>query len=214
MKIPKVKADFRRMKILELLLLAKNVLVASRSHPALQGGRPEFLPSDEALSQSIDNLNASYTAALSGDRDKKKIRERDQNILIGQLNIFAHYYETAAAQNHDFILNTGFAEAPAIKNTHKGFLQAPTPPQLKHGPYPGSIIAKTGRVQYARSYEMHLTEADPTIEGNWRFQGMHYKSSEMPITGLEGGRVYSFRVRAVGPDDKGPWSPPSTLRSM
>jgi hypothetical protein len=207
------KGGFKRRKIPELLVFAQNVLECYRKHPALQGPKPDFLPTDVAVEQAITSLGASYAAGLGGDRDSKKQRNLDLDVLVGHLETLAHFYETAGVQNPALLLNTGFEAAPVPKSAVQRALEAVALVTLTHGTHPGIVYAKVPRVRYAKGYEVYYTEGDPTVEENWKFQATHYTSS-MEIGGLEGGKIYSFKIRAANSAGKGPFSPIGTIRAL
>jgi hypothetical protein len=213
-KQPKLKVDFTHAKVPELIIGAEAVLGPWINHPAIQEPRPSFLPTPDQLKQAIDELRRTYNAALKRDQDQIKLRDRAAEALKVHLYAIAHFYETGAVTDPRFLINTGFEELPPPTSSSNAMLEAPSILSLKHGQFPGVIIAKASRTHGAGSYEMHIAEGDPTVESNWKYQGVHMHCSAMEMKDLEGGKVYSFRVRAIGPKGAGPWSPPGTLRAL
>jgi hypothetical protein len=209
----KLSKNFKRKKIPDLLVLAEGVLERSKTHPALQGARPEFLPID-TLPAAIVSLRTSYSGALGGSFDMKKQRDRDLDALSAQLTTLATYYETAGVHNPDYLLNTGFEEAAVQKKGIVRPLEAVSSLDLWHGSHPGLVYAKVPQVPQAKGYEIYFTDSDPTVEQNWKFQGTHFTCSKMEVGGLDGGKVYSFKIRAANKNDKGPFSPVGTIRAL
>lgn len=62
----------------------------------------------------------------------------------------------------------------------------------------------------AKSYEVQ-SSPDPVTVSSWSHLGVAAKSKET-FGGLPSGAICFFRVRAIGPNDKGPWSDPAMKR--
>lgn len=214
MKVVKVSAAFSRYRDGNLLLFAENVLAAFIANTALTELYPPSVASIAELRQAIDAFRIGYTAALSKGTDRIAIRNERRVDLVRVLTTMAHQVETLAVKTPSVIVNSGFeASRPYGSSSHHGGVDAPRL-SLKHGDFPGIIIASSPQVQRAVSLEMQITEGDPSNQEGWKFQGVHTKASRMEIGNLESGKVYWFRARGHGAAGPGPWSDPVCLRAL
>ena len=215
MKPPKVKVDFSRMADPAFIVYSGSVVTGLTNDSAALQNAPSFVPSLATITQQAGSFRDAYMAALKHDLDKIALRKECRTVLETSLYTLAHYLETAAINDPHLLDGTGFEVRRASGgSTSKGPVPAPDYLSLRHGPFPGMVIGKTNPVPGARSFEVHFTGGDPTIEANWSYQGVHPLSSAMEMTGFEGGALLSFRVRAICSNGYGPWSPVASLRVL
>jgi hypothetical protein len=206
----KYKPFSPRTKIPELLVRAEVAAARWKANPITNGPLPPGVPTGDLVTGQIEKLRGSNQSALRKDQDWIRQREADKKALLDSLARMAKFYESIGVYDPAV---TGF-DLVLPRSSNNGAPPMPSMLALVHGKHPGVIIAKTSFCPYARTWELQITDGDPTVEANWGLAGMFFHSSDMEVTGKEGGKIYSFRVRASGPGGTSPWSPISTIRVL
>jgi len=214
MATQKLRASYSGWKDGDLLLHAENVHASLTENPELKDLWPAAVPFTPELKVAIDTFREAFTAALRRDLDKIALRKANRAELVTILSTMARQLETLAVNNPHLIMKSGFdTRRPYGSNAVHVALGAPVI-SLKHGDFPGDITGRTPRMKGAGSFEMHSNEGDPSNEAGWKPQGVFIRASRMEMKGLEGGKVYWFRARAIGTKGVGPWSDPISLRAL
>jgi hypothetical protein len=177
---------------------------------------PSCVPTPPDLKTSFDTFRESNQAAQSG-----------HHLHIAQRNDLRLKYNSEFTDVRDFVLLAARKDPSLIVKTQMDLWKtsaatvvsqtrsfAPKNLSLKHGPDHGLIIASTASVPKAKSFELHMCEADPTVEENWKFLATYPRCSKMEVRNLQPGKLYYFRVRAVLPTGYGPWSANATLMAI
>ncbi|MBK7555695.1 MAG: fibronectin type III domain-containing protein [Flavobacteriales bacterium] len=73
----------------------------------------------------------------------------------------------------------------------------------------GVIDLRWKSVKGRMFYEAQINDVDINVEVNWK-PLKNLSDNMYKVTGLESGKAFSFRVRAVGAAGPGPWSDPAT----
>ena len=89
--------------------------------------------------------------------------------------------------------------------------EAPAQVKVLRGPVSGSILIRASRVAKAASYDVQVTAADPTVEGNWNDAGVYKNCRRIEVLGLTPMKTYSVRMRALGAAGYGPWTPVTSV---
>ena len=196
----------------DLLAKGGTVLNALSTHPVYQVALPTFVPTLAILKDAIDKYQEAFNAAVNRDRMKIALRKAARAEFIVILDKIARYMEMAVGDDTNLLLNTGFdiTREYASANAYST-LSSPSNFSVTQGDHRGSMTAKASRIQGAASYEAHVAEGDPTVEANWNFLAVYVRPGEMLITDREPGKLYSFRLRAIGVSGVGPWSTPVSL---
>ena len=171
---------------------------------------------------SFAQLEASYIAfrdALhaSANRDRAKIAERDatRETLTTLLKNLAPYLEVVAQGDTKKLLGTGYdlRKDPA-HGSGSGPLSAPTNFTLKRSDISGTLLLHATGVSGAASYEVDIADTDPTAESAWRDAGTYATCSHIKISGLNPGKVYWLRIRAIGSGGPGAWTDTVSLMAV
>ena len=118
--------------------------------------------------------------------------------LTGQLEQLARNLKMTPSVTDAMLAPTGFDMRQPISRTGAP-VDAPRNVRLKTTGTTGEVQVLCESVNRAKSYQVRFTE-DPNTGTS--------SDGGMIIQGLERGRDYRARGRAVGPDEPGPWSHP------
>ncbi|MBJ6726677.1 fibronectin type III domain-containing protein [Geomesophilobacter sediminis] len=203
--------DFSSLKDKDFLFSARALLAALACHEAFTGNVPPYVPSIADLGESIDLYQTAFDAAANRDSVKVQLRKVARRRVAEHIKKMAKHVELVCAGDVMKLRLSGFALA---KQSTKG--QAPANLtamvlEIKRGHLSGTLLIRSLRVHGAGSYELQITDGDPTIEENWREQGIYVHISHIEVTGLQPGKNYSFRIRPIGPKGRGPWSQVKTI---
>jgi hypothetical protein len=192
--------------ILELIAKARAIKAMLTNNPAFPVPWPPFVRSLDDLDAAIIRLEQSYYDALNHDVQKVALRKTAHEELKIILRNIATYVQLVANGDETLLKTSGFdLRHPQPKSKSPGPLTAPIV-TVKRGKESGTFLVKASIVAYALSYEVQITEGDPTVEENWKEFDTVGRASRIWIHGLTRGREYSIRVRAIGANGRGPWS--------
>jgi hypothetical protein len=202
-------------KIPELLNKARVIFNATSNHPSFQEKSLAFQQDVQKLGEAIDRLQRAFDEAMSRDRQKMSYRDTVRDELVVILGRLSMHVELAAMGDPTILRASGFdmAQDRSVKSAADVVMPAPEL-KLKHGPLPGTLIAYAKPVKYAASYELIITDGDPTIHENYRVQGIHAHCTKMEVPGCKSGSNYWAMLRCIGPNGPGPWSAPVTIMSL
>lgn len=207
-------ADFSTLKDRDFLVSARAVHAALATHEAFAGNVPSYVPSIADLGASIDSYQTAFVAAANRDTVKVQLRKAARRLVAEHLKKMAKHVELVCAGDVMKLRLSGFALAKqSIKGRAPANLAAMVL-DIKRGPVSGTLLIRSLRVHGAGSYELQITDGDPTIEENWREHGIHVHISHIEVTGLQPGKNYSFRIRPIGPKGRGPWSQVKTIMAV
>ena len=126
------------------------------------------------------------------ERDLRRIAEGELDALVAQLCL---YVNNAAAGDPAVAVTSNF---PLIKrSTPSGRLPAPANAHARLTDVAGEVDLKWDLVEYSRNYHVQICSTDPTVQANWSLVGISSKTS-YTVSNLEGGKIYWFRITAVG----------------
>jgi hypothetical protein len=157
--------------------------------------------------EAVDRLDVAFHTAINGDRNW--IRDRDklwQEIII-MLDGIASALEAACVRNPDALYTTGFdiSQERRSPNRTRLPLTAPEDLSITNLDLRGGAVGSTSYIQGAYNFEIHITDKDPSVEGNWWHKDIFPDPRHMEMLNLNEGNTF-FRTRAHGPDGSGPWS--------
>ena len=209
---PQLSVDFSHLKDADLLLKVANIIASLSNNPYYPRPWPAPAPSFEDLSTAYFDYQAAVQAALSHDSFKIAERERNKKALIEILLDLVPYLELLAKGNADILKTTGYdvKQTGASVVVNQGPLKSPTNFSAKHG-LSGTLICHATRLPGAGSYELQISEGDPTVEGNWRQYSIFTHASQMVVSGLTPGQKISLRLRGIGDLGAGGWSEAITI---
>ena len=203
-KMNKIKLELRSKTDNSLRVFAtehKAAIVGNPNFTTPSPPPPVFDPAVTAFSNKLDAIAAAETALATLRADKDALRAA----LETQLNARANYVELTAVGDEAKIRSAGFdIRAEAAPTTS---MDQPQSLIASMGPNAGDIAISCDAVAKAKSYIIDVrdyTETGPPAE--WR-QAKVASRSAATLTGLVSGKKYSFRIRALGPNDlESPWS--------
>lgn len=206
-----IPTEYRRMAAKELIFEGQSVANAMLTNLAFAGYVPVHVATAVMIREECETLRVAFEAALS--KDVNKIRERDaiKDKLVFLLDGVAKHYESMAVANPAVLLNTGFSARKPRRSTSAMPLPAPSSFTAVHGPQAGSVIAKVSRLASAKSYEVHVTEGDPSTEKTWAHKATFIDYSAMIMYGFQSGKQIWLRARGINSAGEGAWSPITSL---
>lgn len=165
-------------------------------------------PLRQRLFEATDKYEAAYQVATDGA--KSQIRERDKiaEDLIALLDEMASALESASFRDPDVLNSTGYDITVERRNTPrvKPPLASPTDFSVENLVEQTKALARASGMPGAIIQEIHVNTQDPAVEAHWRHKGIYFDAANMVVEGLEPGNVF-FRMRYLGEDGPGPWSP-------
>jgi hypothetical protein len=209
-----MKDPFGGVSDSDIIPTVASVLNALNKDPTLLPRIMGLLPTEAHLKEAHERFQGTFNEVLSGGRDKASTRQ-DREALNKALTRFTALINLAAEEDPTLPQQVGLNPRP-VKTTTVAHapIAAPTGFRVTHGEEHGMIIGKVNSVKKARSYELEVCEGDPTVEENWKYIAVSVHCTKMEMKGLTPGKLYSFRVRAVTPIGKGPWSSYATLMAI
>jgi len=173
-------------------------------------GNPNFLypPLDLAkFEEAVQAFSNAMTTALDGG--KKAIAERNtrRQIVASMAQQLGHYVSHNCNGEMDKFLSSGFQPMSATR-TPPGPLDQPKIAKVKHGKS-GELLVYPAPVKGAYRYEFgHALTDENRIPGEWIIRPLTSARAAISIDGLIPGRVYAFRIRALGKLGYTDWSDP------
>ena len=171
-------------------------------------------PTHAQLQEAYDLYQGSYNESVGGGPEKQAALGSHRRLVNRRFSRFIALAKIASEEEPSLLPQLGIVPEHVKRSTIFSPLTAPTNPAARHGENHGEVYLKAGSVKRARSYDIGICEGDPTIETNWRHGAVSPRCSKIVLTGLIPGRVYSFRIRAVGTNGFGPWSSIVTLMAI
>jgi len=205
----RIKASYGAMN--DPALLAKGGAIL-KGLTSIWGAAPQplYVPSLEKYTEAFNWYHDAFDAAINHDSLKIIERKSARAAFIAVLDKIVQYLEASATD--DELHRSGFD----LAKERTGSASRTTPPAplnftVAQGERRGTLTGSASRQAEAACFELHAAEGDPTVEGNWKFLGVHVRPTMMQITGREPGKQYSFRLRGHNAQGEGPWSPPVSV---
>ena len=206
--------SFHGLNDTEVIPTTAAIVVALAKDPDLYGRGMALAPTQAQLEEVHERFKASFNEVLSGNSDKIEARDSDRRDLDRRFSLFVNLVKLMAGEDPSLLSRAGIVLPKPKKQTSLPPLGSPGNFKVRHGEEHGTIYGKAKSVKRARGYEMGICEGDPSDETNWKYKGVSAQSSKMVMSGLVPGKVYWFRVRAIGPGIPGPWSSMASLMAM
>lgn len=159
----------------------------------------DFLIVKNNLAASLSKETSSSTAAL---------RHSCSDKVVEMMRLLAADLELTARGDLTKLAATGY-ELRAKASRSTGPLPAPLNLRVKSTGISGEALCKVGAVPYADSYEGQST-LNPT-SGPWTSITATTNSQNILFTGLDRGKDYFFRIRAIGASGPSGWSDVTTM---
>ena len=198
-KMIKVKLDLKSKTDDQLVTYCTNHKTKMAGNAVFPTPVPLAAVYDPALADFHAKLLA-YRAALDTADQMRMAKDAARDTLAGATTQRGGYVEITAV-NEAGVISAGFA--PRAAAAPIGMLAAPQNVVATMGDLEGEVDVAWNRVRGAASYVVeYKLYNDP---GAW-LQAKIIPKSRVTVTGLQSGKKYSFRVRAVGAAGEGPWS--------
>jgi len=203
----RIRLGFRNASAMAILAIGEKALAGMSGNPAF----PDPPVSMEMLEQALDEFSLAIQAQAKGGTLATAVRNNARRKVIELLSRLARYVEDKSKNDLPTLLSSGF---PA-RNRSRAQVQFPKAVILKITPRrSGQLNLQVRAIPNARCYQVVCEEVGPNgVLGPERDAGLFTNSRSIPIGGLTPGKVYSFRVRAIGGSAGfGDWSEPVSHR--
>ena len=203
----RIRLGFRNASAMAILAIGEKALAGMSRNPAF----PDPPVSMEMLEQALDEFSLAIQAQAKGGTLATAVRNNARWKVIELLSRLARYVEDKSKNDLPTLLSSGF---PA-RNRSRVQVQFPKAVILKITPRrSGQLNLQVRAIPNARCYQVVCAEVGPNgVLGPERDAGLFTNSRSIPIGGLTPGKVYSFRVRAIGGSAGfGDWSEPVSHR--
>jgi hypothetical protein len=183
---------YRRESDHKLEEIASEVIANLYTHPAYSA--PPV--TKEALEAALDMFQQAMAAQAQGGTAATAEKRNRRDELVKLLDLLALYVQAACNYNEAVLLGSGFK----VKQTSRAQSELPTPEgiRIRNG-ISGQALVSVDPIQNARCYEVTYALLDEhEAVGPWQVGGIHTSSRNMRLSGLLPGRVYVFKLRAIG----------------
>jgi hypothetical protein len=174
-------------------------------------GNPNFLhpPVDLAkFEEAMEAFSLATTIALDGGRTAIAERNARRQLVTSMAQQLGHYVSHNCKGEMDKFLSSGF-EPMSTTRTAAGPLAQPKIAKVKHGNKSGQLLVYPTPVKGAYSYELgHSLTDENLVPGEWVIRPLSSARAAVSIEGLIPGRVYAFKIRALGKVHYTNWSDP------
>jgi hypothetical protein len=154
----------------------------------------------------------NYHAAVNHDSLKIALRNSARLALTELLKGLIPYLEMLAQGDTHILVTTGYdLRKDIVRGGSADILPAPDAFRVTHGAKGGSFDIHLAKLLGAGSYEVQITESDPSIEANWRHATTSLTAAHILLEGLTPGQAYWVRVRGIGTAGAGVWTEPVNL---
>ncbi len=162
---------------------------------------PTPVPTMPVVIAAIAKLRTTIKNAQSGAHDAitaRKLATVDLRLLLAAL---ALYVNSTSGSDLNMALSSGFEQVQKPKPVT---LEAPAKVQAKVSAFQSCVDMRWKSVPGALMYQVYITEGDPAT-ATWTKAGTSSRA-DMRASGLVSGKLYSFRVAALGAAGEGPTS--------
>ena len=187
-------------------LSSADLIAKTMNEEACMANNPHFpnpTPTLAELGAARSDLQMASAAALARGRAVVAIRWERHAELERLMVQLSKYVMATAPRDVEKQLSSGFTLRSApLPIRH---ITAPHEVSTYRVDREGSVKLSWGKVHGARTYQVFVTSEDPTNEKAWQLAA-HSTRIRVEIQGLEPGRMYHFRIRALLAAGEGPFS--------
>lgn len=197
----RLKSGFAKLRDEELEDKAQSVIASLTGNGALP-------VSNGARASVQEKLNAHRTALASTGLDRTAVIKTTRSALRRALEQLAHNLEAIPHVTNAQLATSGFdlRKAPIFSDEP---VSEPVNVRVKSTGTRGEVQVMCNAVVRAKAYQVQFTL--DLNAGPWTDAGVFPSTRRMIISGLQRGRDYWTRVRAIGPKGAGVWSDPATI---
>ena len=209
---PKLIVTFGRHSESGFQTKAGVIISALTANPRFVEPWPAPAPTLVSLSDALDSYRSAYNATTTRDSAKIVQRKVARHTLTELLKRLAPYLEFVAHGDVEALASTGY-DLRRDTNRTSGFEPLPAPGgfRVQHGPHRGSLDVRITRVPGAASYEVQITQGDPTSETDWKHAMTSVTASRIRLNDLPPTQAFWVRVRCVGSGGNGRWTEPVNI---
>ncbi|MBU5614751.1 fibronectin type III domain-containing protein [Geomonas azotofigens] len=188
----------------ELVRETGDLITNLSNDPSIMESIYTLLPNLEKIRSAHERHRTLFHQVLDGAHDKEGELEAARNYVLLQMSLVHGIANLTGKHDPTIPQKLGMVQQNSSKRVSVAGLLVPENFRMA---YEGrGIIARASAVKGAKSYEIWVCESDPLVESSWRHHTTSGRVHRIDITGLTPGRLYYFRIRAVGATDAGPWS--------
>lgn len=209
---PKLIVTFDRFSESDFQAKAGQIIAALTANPRFVEPWPAPAPTLVSLNDALESYRTAYNATTTRDSARIVQRNAARQSLTELLKRLAPYLEFVAHGDVEALASTGFDLRRNASRT-SGFEPLPAPGgfRVQHGPRRGSLDVRVNRVPGAASYEVQITQGDPTSETDWKHAMTSVTASRIRLNDLPPTQSFWVRVRAVGSGGNGLWTEPVNI---
>ncbi|MBU5637633.1 fibronectin type III domain-containing protein [Geomonas sp. Red69] len=188
----------------DLIRATGDLLTNLIKDPSIMQSIYALLPNLEKIQGAYDRHRNAFYQVLDGAHDKEGELEAARNDLTTKISLVNGMAHLTGKHDPTIPQKLGLVQQIVGKRLSAAGLLVPGNFRMAYEGH--SIVARASAVKGARSYEIWVCEGDPLSEASWRHLTTSGRVNRIEITGLTPGRLYYFRIRAVGAVDAGPFS--------
>ena len=194
MKKPKVKINYQKLSVLEIISFVRNSC-------GLMAAKPEMfanptVPYDDLLA-AVDDLELKYLNSLSGMNFTRTEVTKQKGIVDDLVRKQGLYVEQVAGGDLSIIQNSGFmATKPQVRVRKSTF-------RVKNGDHSGEMNVRHSIVKGARAWAWEYS-VDGVV---WTIGSLSTRATSV-IKGLKPATKYWFRASSVSPNGQSEWCSP------
>jgi hypothetical protein len=197
----RLKSGFAKLPDHKLSDKAQSIVTSLTGNDALP-------VSNNSLAAVQEKLDAHRAALVSTGVDQRAQIQIARSALRRALEQLAHNLEAIPNVTAAQLTTSGFdlRKSPTFS---EGPVNVPLNVRMKSTGKRGEVQVMCTAVARAKAYQVQF--AFHHSAGPWSDAGVFSSTRRMIISGLERGRDYWTRVRAIGPKGPGAWSEPATI---
>lgn len=155
---------------------------------------PVTKPDLDAAITAMETAKAAMVQGGTAATAERNLRKQDLYNLLKQL---AYYVNVESKNDLAILLSSGFEAVSTDRLSEQ--LPAPSYVTVKNGMSRQSLTTAKA-VKNSRGYEMQYSLVDESTgtNGPWMDAPFSTSSRNIPVNGLESGKLYIYRVRAMG----------------
>jgi hypothetical protein len=157
--------------------------------------------------EAVQAFSNAVTVALDGGKTAIAERNIRRQLVTSMAQQLGLYVSHNCKGEMDKFLSSGF-EPMSTTRTPAGALTQPKIRKVKHGKS-GELLVYPSPVKGAYSYEFgHALTDENRVPGEWFIRPLSSARAAVSIDGLTPGKVYAFKIRALGKVLYTDWSDP------
>jgi hypothetical protein len=163
-----INSTFSKLSPSAFLAQAQTIVTAMTGNPDFPEPWSSTVPTLAQIQADLTAFQNAVTATAARDQTRIVERRATGATLANDLSQLGFYVQGVANGNLEKLATTGFPlRQRPVRSQALDAPAAPTGVRVNGGMVSGSLVIRSSRVDGAGSYDVQLTSADPTVEGNW-----------------------------------------------